>query len=55
MHQVLAYVGDVNLIGDTESNTDVLLSTCNGTDLAVSIGKTKQFSHLGTIIYFITF
>ena len=44
-HQVLAYVNDVNLIGDDirtiERNADVLLSVCKDIGLAVNTGKTK--------------
>ena len=42
-HQVLAYEGDVNLIGDdirnVERNADVLLNACKDIDLAVNTGK----------------
>ena len=44
-HQVLAYVNDINLIGDDiktiERNADMSLTACNDIGLAVNIGKTK--------------
>ena len=44
-HQVLAYVDDVNLIGDDirkiERNAVVLLNACKDIGLAVNTGKTK--------------
>ena len=44
-HQVLAYMDDVNLIGDDiltiERNADVLLNACKDIGLAVNIEKTK--------------
>ena len=44
-HQLLAYVDDVNLIGDDirtiERNAVVLLNVCKDIGLAVNIGKTK--------------
>ena len=53
-NQVLAYVDDVNLIGDDmrtiERNADVLLNACVG--LAGNTGKTKYFEierHQGMI------
>ena len=42
-HQVLAYVDDVNVIGDDnrtiERNADVLLNSCKGIGLAVNLGN----------------
>ena len=43
-YQVLAYVGDVTLIGDIrtiERNADVLINACKEIGLAVNTGKTK--------------
>ena len=44
-HQVLAYAGDINLIGDDirtiERNADVLSQVCKSIDLAANTGKTK--------------
>ena len=55
-HQVLAYVNDVNLIGDDiraiERNADVLLNACKDIGLAVNTGKTKNMEigrHRGMI------
>ena len=55
-HQVLAYVDDVNLIGDDirtiDRNAGVLLNTCKDIGLAVNIGKTKYMEigrHRGII------
>ena len=45
IHQVLAYAGDVNLIGNDirtiERNTDVLLIVCKDIGLTVNTGKAK--------------
>ena len=45
IHQVLAYVDGVNLIGDDirtiERNADVVLNACKDIGLAVNKGKTK--------------
>ena len=56
IHQVLAYVDDVNLIGDEiktiERNADLLLFVCKDIGLAVNIGKTKYMEigrHRGMI------
>ena len=44
-HQVLAYVADVNLIGDDirtiERNVDVFLNACKDIRLAVNTGESK--------------
>ena len=55
-HQVLAYVDDVNLIGDDirtiERNAVVLLNACKDIGLAVNIEKTKYMEigrHRGII------
>jgi len=55
-HQVLAYEGDVNLIGvdirTIERNADVLLNACKDIDLAVNTRKTKYMEigrHRGMI------
>ena len=41
--QVLAYAGDINLIGirTIERNSDVLLNACKNIGLGVNTGKTK--------------
>ena len=45
-YQVLAYVDDVNLIGDDirtiERNADVLLNACKGNCLALNTGNTNN-------------
>ena len=45
IHQILAYVDDVNLIGDNirtiERNTDVCFNVYKYIGLAVNTGKTK--------------
>ena len=53
-HQVLAYAGDVNLIGDDIRTIErnVLLNACKDIGLAVNIGKTKYMEirrHRGMI------
>ena len=55
-HLVLAYVDDVNLIGDDirtiERNADELLNACKDIGLAVNTGKTKYMEigrHQGMI------
>jgi hypothetical protein len=44
-HQALAYVDDVNIMGDDirtiERKADLLLNACKDIGLAVNIGKTK--------------
>ena len=51
-HQVLAYVDDINLIGDDiktiERNADVILNACKDISLAVNTGKTK-YKEIGII------
>jgi hypothetical protein len=54
--QVLAYAGDINLIGirTIERNSDVLLNACKNIGLGVNTGKTKFMKigrHRGMIAY----
>ena len=50
-HQILAYVGDVNLVGDDirtiKRNANILLNACKNIGLAVNTGKMEIGHHRG--------